>query len=254
MKALIIAAGYATRLYPLTENFPKPLLEVSGQTLLDHLVDQIRTIPGIEECLLITNHRFCGHFQQWARVRMAHAQREAKAHTGLRLDIIDDGTSSNEDRLGAVGDIRFAIRQRDIADDLLVCAADNILQFSLADFVAAFRANPTAHVCVRAIEDVEDRRRRGIVLLDAENRVLEFEEKPQNPKSEWAVPPIYLYPTATLPRIDEYLDAGGIADAPGHLVEWLCRVEPVHAYKIKGSVLDIGNHESLAAARKALGE
>jgi glucose-1-phosphate thymidylyltransferase len=225
---LIIAAGYATRLYPLTVDFPKPLLEVGGRTILDHLLEQIEAIPGIDAVRLITNSRF-------------------------DVDIIDNGTVSNEDRLGAVGDIRFAVEARDIDDDLLVCAADNILLFPLADFVAAFRARPTAHVCVRAIEDVEDRRRRGIVLLADDDRVLEFEEKPEEPKSEWAVPPIYFYPRATLPRIREYLDAGGTADAPGHLVEWLCRVEPVYAYRIDGTVLDIGNHASLAEARRKLG-
>ena len=254
MKALIIAAGYATRLYPLTKDFPKPLLEIGGKTILDHLVDQLRTIPEIDTVHLITNHRFVENFQHWAQGRMVRAKRQGSAHTGVRFDIIDDGTTSNENRLGAVGDIQYAVVHRGIADDLLVCAADNILQFPLKRLVAAYRANPVSHICVRAIGDMEDRKRRGIVLLADDNRVLDFEEKPKNPKSEWAVPPIYLYPQAVLPRIAEYLNAGGTSDAPGHLVEWLCKVEPVYAYKIEGTVMDIGNHESLAEARSILGE
>ena len=250
MKALILAAGYATRLYPLTRDFPKPLLEVGGKTLLDHLVDQIREIPDIEHAILVSNHRFVGHFDRWAAERTEQARRGGRAHSGLRFDVLDDGTISNEDRLGAVGDIQYAVSHRGISDDLLVCAADNILQFPLKRFVQAFRANPVSHICVRSIQDLEDRKRRGIVLLDEDNRVLDFEEKPEAPKSEWAVPPIYLYPREVLPRIEEYLRQGGTADAPGHLVEWLCKVEPVYAYKIEGSVLDIGNHESLAEARK----
>ncbi|MDP6778534.1 MAG: nucleotidyltransferase family protein [Candidatus Latescibacteria bacterium] len=252
MKALILAAGYATRLYPLTLDFPKPLLEVGGKTLLDHLVDQIREIPGIEHAVLVSNHRFVGHFDLWAAERTAQARRGGQAHRGLRFEVLDDGTTSNDDRLGAVGDIQYALTHRDVDDDLLVCAADNILQFPLKRFVQTFRGNPASHICVRAIEDVEDRKRRGIVLLDADNRVLEFEEKPEAPKSKWAVPPLYIYPKSVLPRIAEYLQQGGTSDAPGHLLEWLCQVEPVYAYEIEGSVLDIGNHESLAEARRML--
>lgn len=252
MKALILAAGYATRLYPLTKNFPKPLLEVGEKTILDYLVDQIREIPGIDECHLVTNHRFYGHFRQWAKARTAAARQAGRAHTGVRLDILDDGTTSNEDRLGAVGDILFAVLKRQISDDLLVCAADNIFQFRLRDFVAAFRANPVAHICVREIEDPEDRRRRGIATLDGDGRVVAFAEKPERPESHWGAPPLYIYPAATLGRIREYLAGGGTADAPGHFVEWLCRVEPVYAYKTRGAVLDIGNPESLEQARRAM--
>jgi len=244
VKALILAAGYATRLFPLTKDFPKPLLEVGGQTILDHLMDQLETVQNLSQVHVVTNSRFTRHFNDWAQ-----------AYDGpLPLTIIDDGTSSNEDRLGAVGDIRFAIEASNLADELLVCAADNILQFPLAKFVAAFKANPVTYICVRSIEDIEDRKRRGIVLLDADNQVLEFEEKPDNPKSNWAVPPFYIYPAKTLKRVQEFLDGGGTSDAPGHFVEWLCQKDPVFAYKIEGEILDIGNHDSLAEARSAFGE
>lgn len=251
MKAIILAAGYATRLYPLTRNFPKPLLKVGGKTILDHLIDPLKQIPDIDGACLVTNHRFYGHFQNWAQARMAGARRAGRAHTGLRIDILDDGTTSNDDRLGAVGDIRFALDAHNITDDIIVLAADNILQFPLKDFIFAYKSNPSPYVCVRVIEDPEDRKRRGIAQLDDNNRIVTFEEKPAQPKSEWGVPPFYIYPSATLPRINAYLDGGGNPDAPGHFLEWLCNQEPVYAHKIKGTVLDIGNHDSLAAARKA---
>ncbi len=243
MKALILAAGYATRLYPLTKDFPKPLLEVGGKTILDRLLEQVASIPQIDRVYLVTNSRFLRHFEAW---RDQRPQRPP-------IDLIDDGTASNDDRRGAIGDIQFAIRARGIAEDLLICAADNILQFPLAGFAAAFRARPAPHICARYVEDIVARRRTGIVVLDADNRVLEFAEKPQHPKTCWGVPPLYLYPRPTLARIEQYLEAGGTPDAPGHFVEWLIRNEPVYAYRIEGSVLDIGNLESLEAARKVLG-
>lgn len=240
MKAIILAAGYATRLYPLTKNFPKPLLKVGGKTILDHLIDQVKTISEIDRVYLVSNRRFYDHFVNWAR---------AKGKTHLPIDILDDGTISNDDRLGAVGDLRFALETRAIADDVIVLAADNILLFSLQKFVNAFKANPAAHITVRHNPDYDDRKRRGNVLLDENNRVLQFIEKPNEPISEWSVPPLYLYPSTTLPRVKEYLAGGGTPDAPGHFAEWLHTHEPVYAHKIEGRILDIGNRESLAEAR-----
>lgn len=237
MKAIILAAGYATRLYPLTKNFPKPLLEVGGKTILDHLIDQIETIPDIDRAYLVTNRRFYGHFADWARADRS------------QIDILDDGTTSNDDRLGAVGDLRFAIEARAIADDVIVLAADNILLFSLQNFVNAFKANPASYITVRHNPDYDDRKRRGNVLLDENNRVLQFIEKPAKPISKWSVPPFYIYPSTTLPRVKEYIATGGTPDAPGHFAEWLHAREPLYAHEIEGRVLDIGNRESLSAAR-----
>jgi glucose-1-phosphate thymidylyltransferase len=242
VKAVILAAGYATRLYPLTRNFPKPLLEVGGKTILDHLLDQIEGIQVIDAICLVTNSRFSGLFSQWARNRPSNKP----------IAILDDGTNSNQERLGALGDLQFAIQACNLDDDLLVCAADNILRFPLPSFVAAFLAHPVTHLCARVLEDLEARRRTGIVVLAPDNRVLEFQEKPQHPKSNWAVPPLYLYPKAVLPRIKEYIAQGHTLDAPGHFIQWLCQHEPVYAHKIEGAVIDIGNRESLAAARKTL--
>ena len=242
MKAIILAAGYATRLYPLTKNFPKPLIEVGGKTILDHLIEQIKTIADIDGAYVVTNHRFYGYFADWARANRA-------IQTGLGIEILDDGTTSNNNRLGAVGDIQFTIEARDIADDVLVLAADNILLFSLQKLVDTFNTNPTSHIAVRHNPDYDDRKRRGNVQLDKDNRVLQFIEKPDRPISEWSASPVYIYPASILSRFKEYIANGGNPDAPGHFLEWLHTCETVYAYDIEGGVLDIGNRESLAEAR-----
>ncbi len=240
MKAIVVAAGYATRLYPLTKNFPKGLLKVGGRAIMDYLMDQLEAVPGLDEVYLITNRRFAGHFERWS----------AGWGGRLNIDVIDDGTTSNENRLGAVGDIRFAIRARAIADDVLVCGSDNLLRFHLKDLVADFRANPVAHICVYHVDDAEDRRRHGIAVLDAGNRVVKFAEKPDEPESSWGSAAFYVYPASTLKRFDEYIDSGRTPDAPGHFVEWLCQVEPVYAHRIQGSAVDIGNPEVLERVRR----
>lgn len=242
MKAIILAAGYATRLYPLTKNFPKPLLEVGGKTILDHLVGQLKNIADIDGVYVVTNRRFYGHFADWARANRA-------IHTGLETEILDDGTTSNDNRLGAVGDIHFAIETCDIDGDVFVLAADNILLFSLQKLVNTFKSNPVSHITVRHNPDYDDRKRRGNVQLDEDNRVLQFIEKPDSPISEWSASPVYIYPASILPRFEEYIANGGNPDAPGHFLEWLHICETVYAYNIEGRVLDIGNRESLAEAR-----
>ncbi len=271
MKALILAAGYATRLYPLTRDFPKPLLQVGDRTILDYLVDQLEAISCIERIALITNRRFVHLFEQWRAARAlagsaassappslggrASLRAQASDHhpSTINYQLIDDGTTSNADRLGAIGDLAFALAHADLDDDLLVSAADNILRFPLSEFVAAFQRQPASHLCVHRVESLPKLRRTGVAVLDAENRVIEFAEKPREPKTSWAVPPLYIFPRSTLPRISTYLAAGGSPEAPGNLIEWLCRLEPVYAYKINGCVLDIGDPESLEAARRLMG-
>lgn len=253
MKAIILAAGYATRLYPLTKNFPKPLLEIGGKTILDHLVEQLREIPDIDHVHLVTNHRFVGHFQEWLTDLGDLAKEANRAHSGLRITIHDDGTSSNEDRLGAIGDLQFVINKLGISDDLLVGAADNILKWSLHDMVKTWKRNGAFHICVRHEDDIDDLKKRGNAVLDDDDRLVEFTEKPPEPKSNWAVPPFYIYPESSLSLIDEFRKEHK-GDAPGDIVGWIYKRIPVYAHKIDGSILDIGNPESLAAARAEMGD
>lgn len=239
MRAVILAAGYATRLYPVTRDRPKALLEVGGRTILDWLVESIEEIPEIGVAHLVTNHRFAGQFSMW---RDGYRGR-------LAVDLLDDGTTDNETRRGAIGDLELAIEARGLAEDLLVCAADNLLRFSLADLAGAFRARPDVWICVRELRDLEARRRTGIAVVSGDGRVLEFAEKPGEPRSCWAVPPVYLLPVRVLPLVAEHLAAGGSPDAPGHLLASLCGRSPMWAHFIQGTVMDIGNAESLERAR-----
>jgi len=244
VKAIILAAGYATRLYPLTKNFPKPLLRVGDRTILDLLVDQLDDLPHLREIILVTNSRFLPFFEQWREGRRAHKP----------VSLLDDGSTSNANRLGALGDLRLAMQGSDLGDDLLVTAADNILRFALGEFVAAFHSHRAPHICVHRVEDRQRLRRTGVAELDAEDHVVGFSEKPDDPKSHWAVPPLYIFPQDVLPRILARLSAGGPKDAPGHLIEWLCLEENVFAHRIRGSILDIGTPESLEAARGLIQE
>ncbi len=228
MKCIILAAGYATRMYPLTENFPKPLLEVGGKTILDWLADDLS--PVIEQFILISNHKYAGHFEAWA--------------AGKPVVVVDDGTETNETRLGAVKDIQFAVEKLDLVhDDLLVIAGDNVLDFSLRTFVEYAKANDTS-CTMRYWEDDETKlRRAGVSEVDGE-RLISFEEKPAEPKSHWCTPPFYFYKSADVGKINEAIADGCGTDAPGSLVAWMCKRSPMHSMVMPGKRYDIGNLES----------
>jgi len=242
MKALILAAGYGTRLEAVVKDFPKALVMVGKKTILDYLIDQIVDISAIDGVYLATNSKFYNHFKDWRETR-----------PDVKIEILDDQTSSNEERLGAIGDLRLLIEHFNIQDDILVCASDTIVQPRLAPFIESFKNKSASWICVRRDPDEEDRKHRGIIAVDDEMRVISFEEKPEHPQSDLAAVPFYIYPKEVVPRVKEYLDADGIADAPGHFVAWLYQKEPVYAYNINGNVMDIGNPESLAKARKIYG-
>lgn len=233
MKCLILAAGYATRLYPLTENFPKPLLEVAGKSILDWLVDDINGSGKVDGFIVVTNHKFARNFQHWAESRK-----------DLRISVVDDGTLSNETRLGAVKDIRYAVDKLGIDDDMLVIAGDNVLDFSLQRFIS-YAVGKKASCIMRYYEAEEARlHRSGIVVVDADDRVLHMEEKPAEPKSRWCCPPFYFYTREDIRRIGEGLEAGCGTDAPGSFAAWLSTVAPVYAMQMPGQRYDIGNLES----------
>lgn len=238
MKCLILAAGYATRLYPLTENFPKPLLKVAGKPILDHLIDDLQASAAIEEYIVVTNHKFAPIFEQWAAGRS-----EA-------IRIVDDGTSSNETRLGAVCDIQYAIEQCGIDDDLLVMAGDNLLSFSLKAFLDYFRAKGTSCIMRYWEDDPARLRKSGIAEVDTEGRILSMEEKPAEPRSNWCCPPFYIYRREDVRLVAEGIAAGCGTDAPGSFIAWLCTQTPVHAWEMPGPRYDIGNLESYRAVQE----
>ena len=238
MKCLILAAGYATRLYPLTENFPKPLLKVGEKTILDWLVDDIDAIGLVDEYVVISNHKFAPHFDAWARTKMQ------------KVTVVDDGTSSNETRLGAVKDIQFAIDQLGLDDDMLVIAGDNVLDFSLTKFIAYAREKKTSCV-MRYYEASEAKlRKTGVASVDENDLILSLEEKPENPKSHWCTPPFYFYTKNDARLVKKGIEQGCGTDAPGSYIAWLCTQVPVHSMEMPGSRYDIGNLESYEQVQK----
>ena len=241
MKCLILAAGYATRLYPLTENFPKPLLEVGGKTILDWLVDDIDTAGLVDEYVVISNHKYACHFDAWAKTKT------------MKVTVVDDGTSSNETRLGAVKDIQFAIEALGIDDDMLVIAGDNVLSFSLTRFIRYAQEKNTS--CIMRYFEAEEKKltKCGVVQIDEQDRILGMEEKPANPKSHWCCPPFYYYTREDASLVAKGIEAGCGTDAPGSYIAWLCTQTPVHAMEMPGCRYDVGNLESYERIRKEYG-
>lgn len=239
MKCLILAAGYATRLYPLTENFPKPLLSVGEKTILDWLVDDIDQAGLIDEYVVISNHKFAHHFDAWAKTKTQ------------KITVVDDGTDSNETRLGAVKDIEFAIHRLGISDDMLVIAGDNVLDFSLTKFVRYACEKKTS--CIMRYYEAESARlsKSGVVEIDENDLVLSMQEKPKEPRSHWCCPPFYFYTRQDSRRIPDAIAAGCGTDAPGSYIAWLCQQTAVHAMEMPGSRYDIGNLESYRAVQES---
>ncbi|MGG4146713.1 nucleotidyltransferase family protein [Paenibacillus algorifonticola] len=240
MKAIILAAGYATRLYPLTKDFPKPLLEVGGRAIMDHIMEKIERVSLIDEIFIVTNARFYSQFVDWA----------SQSDYLKPIKVIDDWTTSNENRLGAIADLQFVLEQAKLGDELLVMAGDNLFDFELADMVRFYQRASTDTIAAHEIEDIDFLRRTGVIQIDAKGRVIDFEEKPSQPKSKLACPPFYIYQQSTLPLIKQYLAEGNNPDAPGNFVPWLIRHKEVHAYKFEGKRFDIGTLESYQEARE----
>lgn len=231
MKCLILAAGYATRLYPLTENFPKPLLDVGGKAIIDWLIDDLCTANVIDEYVIISNHKFVSHFRQWAKTKPC------------RVTVVDDGTESNETRLGAVKDIEFAIRELNIDDDVMVLAGDNVLDFSLTHFVKYCVEKNTSCVMRYWEDETETLSKRGVLELNGD-RVVSMQEKPAQPKTQWCCPPFYFYTREDGKKIGEAIADGCGVDAPGSFISWLAVHSDVYAMEMPGNRYDVGSIES----------
>ena len=232
MKCLILAAGYATRLYPLTENQPKPLLTVGNKTILDWLIDDIDGAGLVDEYIVISNHKFARHFQDWANTKPQ------------KITIVDDGTSTNETRLGAVCDIQFAIEQLNLDDDMLVIAGDNLLYFSLQRFVHYAHKKQTS--CIMRFWETDEQRllKCGVVTIDEQDRILRMTEKSPTPETHWCCPPFYYYTRQDARLVKKGIENGCGTDAPGSYIAWLCTQTPVHAMEMPGKRYDIGNLQS----------
>lgn len=239
MKCLILAAGYATRLYPLTESFPKPLLKVRGKSILDWLLDDLAESRAAEDYIVVSNHRFAPHFQRWA-----------DEHP-FPILVLDDGTDTNETRLGAVCDILFAIDKLHLDDDLLIAAGDNLLDFSL-DVLLRYAREKKSSCFMRYFEADEQRLRKcGVAQVAADDRLLSLEEKPSRPKSNWCIPPFYFYVREDVQKIRRAVIDGCGTDAPGSLAAWMCRHSTVYSMEMPGRRYDIGNLASYEEAQSS---
>ena len=236
MTGIILAAGYATRMYPLTLNFPKPLLEVGGKKIIDHLLEDGER-SGVERFVVVSNHKFISLFREWAKGKD-------------NVMVLDDGSVDNEHRIGAVKDIEFAIEKAGINDDTLILAGDNVLDFSLSSFIEYGKKKGTSCIMRHRETDKARLSKTGVVTIDQSDLVLSMEEKPKEPKSEWAVPPFYYYVKEDLPLIKEGIENGCGTDAPGSFVSYLAERRPVHAFLMPGKRFDVGSIEGYEKIRK----
>jgi len=240
VKAIILAGGYATRLQPLTDDLSKCLLPVGGKPMVDWILERIREVEEIDEVHVVTNSRFAQDFERWAGPKNG-------------VTVHDDGTSSNDDRLGAVGDIAFTLERAGIDDDVLVIAGDNLFDYDLEGFVEFRRSKGVASAV--AVHDVGDLRlasQYGIVEVAGDDRIVDFVEKPAEPPSTFAATATYIYHREHVPLVGQYLAEGNAPDQAGSFVAWLQAREPVYAYRFTGSWLDIGDREQLLAADNRL--
>lgn len=234
MKAIILAAGYGTRLYPLTEVYAKPLLPVAGKPVLEYLLDKIKPLEKIDRIYVVANNKFFEDFERWSE----------ELGFPKTIELINDGTNSNEERLGAIRDLYFAVEKSSIKEDALVLGGDNIFLFSFAEFIEFFEHKRADSITVHELNELEKLRRTGVVEVDENSRVIGFEEKPDKPKSNLAAPPCYIFTCQTLNDIGRYLSEGNNPDAPGNFIRWLYREKEVYAFKFSEERYDIGNFQS----------
>jgi len=241
MKVIILAAGYATRLYPLTLMQPKPLLPVAGKPMIEYVLDNLAPIGDIERVYVVTNAKFTGHFQQWA-----DGYRGAK----LNFTIVNDGSTDDTNKLGAIGDIHFALTRERVDDDIIVVAGDNLFSQRLDAFGQFCRQKNAPVLAVYDVGNLEEIKKYNAITLDGAGRITFFEEKPKQPQSTLTGIALYFYPKATLPLIRQYIAEGNNPDQPGRLVQWLYPRTPFYTWKVPGLWYDIGSKETLEEANR----
>jgi glucose-1-phosphate thymidylyltransferase len=243
MNVIILAAGYATRLYPLTLTQPKPLLGVAGKPMIDHVLDNLTPIPGIRRVLIVTNAKFAGHFQKWADDYRARKAR-------LDFTIVNDGSTDDSNKLGAIGDLHLVLTREKADDDIIVVAGDNLFSESLEAFGQFCRRHDAPVLGVYDVGDLEEIKKYNAITMDSEGRITFFEEKPKQPASTVTGIALYYYPKATLALIKQYIAEGNNPDQPGRLVQWLYPRLPFYTWRVPGIWYDIGSKEALEEANR----
>lgn len=245
MKAIILAAGYATRLYPLTENQPKPLLAVGEKPIIEHILDKVNNVKEIDQIFIVTNNKFTPHFDKWLQ---AYKQNKP-------IKIINDGTTSNEDRLGAVGDVNFVLEKENIQDEVMVIAGDNLFEFELTNLMNYFNQKNTSVV---ALYDLKDKnkvaKKLGIAITDPNSKIIEFEEKPENPKTTLASTGCYIFKKQDAQHLSSYVKNSERWDNPGDFLKWLMDKSPIHGFTFTERWFDIGSFEALEEAYNIYGK
>lgn len=234
MRVIILAGGYATRLYPITLNIPKSLLPISDKPIIDYIVSEINEIDDISSIYVVSNNKFYKDFIKWKETITSKKP----------IIILNDGTNSEEDKKGAIGDIQFAIEDMNICDDLMVIAGDNFFTYKLKDYFSFYKKFNRDSVIVKEFNDLEKIKSFAVAKIDKNNILIDLEEKPENPKSNIAVYATYIYKKETLPLFKQYLDEGNNPDAPGYFVAWLYKKKAVMAYTMQGDCYDIGTKYS----------
>lgn len=242
MKVLILAAGYATRLYPMTLTQPKPLLTVAGRPMIDFVLDNLSPIEGIDLVYVVTNNKFAGHFQKWADEYQAGAKFDFK--------VINDGSNDDSDKLGAIGDLNLVLEREQVDDDLIVVAGDNLFSQKLAAFGEFCRGKQAAVIGTYDVGSLESAKKYSVIDTDETDRLTSFIEKPENPATSNIGIALYYYPKAVLPLIGQYVAEGNNPDQPGRLVQWLYPRTPFYAWPVPGIWYDIGSKETLEEANR----
>ena len=243
MKVIILAAGYATRLYPLTLTQPKPLLPVAGKPMIEHVLDNLAPIGGIDRVYVVTNAKFAGHFQQWA-------DRYGATQSKLEFTVVNDGSTGDHNKLGAIGDIHYVLTTQNVNDDLIVVAGDNLFSERLDAFGEFCREKNAPVLALYDVGDLEQIKKYNSVSLDGDGRIKFFEEKPKNPTSTLTGIALYFYPKNTIPLIRQYIAEGNNPDQPGRLVQWLYPRTAVYTWRVPGIWYDIGSKETLEEANR----
>jgi glucose-1-phosphate thymidylyltransferase len=243
MKVIILAAGYATRLYPLTLTRPKPLLPVAGKPMVEHVLDNLAPIRGIDRVYVVTNAKFAGAFQTWADQYRA-------TKSNLDFTVVNDGTTDDKNKLGAIGDINFVLKTQNVNDDLIVVAGDNLFSEKLGAFGEFCREKNAPVLALYDVGNLEEIKKYNAISLDGEGRIKFFEEKPKHPTSTLTGIALYFYPKHTIPLIQQYIAEGNNPDQPGRLVQWLYPRTPVFTWTVPGLWFDIGSKESLEEANQ----